>query len=101
LLASNEEVQSTNEELQSVNEELHTVSSCWKAIHEDGPEFPGGQHPFMVALQTGQPVIDIVRSVFNPQRDQPRSFRVSAIPLFNPGEKNYFRFSQLSMTSLK
>jgi len=74
-----------------------SLGSCWKTICEDGPEFPSGQHPSMIALQTGQPMM----SVFNPQRDQPRWRRVSAIPLFNTGGKNHFRFSQLSMTSLK
>ncbi len=38
----------------------------WKAIHEDGSDFPGETHPAMLALETGQPVYNVVMGVFNP-----------------------------------
>ncbi|MCP5159219.1 MAG: PAS domain S-box protein [Gammaproteobacteria bacterium] len=63
----------------------------WQAIYQDGSEFSDDQHPSMVALRTGQPVTDVVMGVFNPQRRQTRWLRVSAIPLFNPGEKKPFQ----------
>jgi len=61
--------------------------SCWAAIHRDGSELPGDQHPSMVALRTGQPVSDVVMGVSNPQRDQIRWLHVSAVPLFRTGEE--------------
>ena len=63
-----------------------SVDPRWQAIHEDGTPFPGDQHPAMVALRTGQPVTGVVMGVFNPQRGQRRWLRISAIPLFHPGE---------------
>lgn len=63
-----------------------SVDPRWQAIHEDGAPFPGDQHPAMVALRTGQPVTGVVMGVFNPQRGQRRWLRISAIPLFHPGE---------------
>jgi PAS domain S-box-containing protein len=63
-----------------------SVDPRWQAIHEDGTAFPGDQHPAMVALRTGQPVTGVVMGVFNPQRGEQRWLRISAIPLFRPGE---------------
>ena len=63
-----------------------SVDPRWQAIHEDGTPFSGDQHPAMVALRTGQPVTGVVMGVFNPQRGQRRWLRISAIPLFHPGE---------------
>jgi two-component system CheB/CheR fusion protein len=63
-----------------------SVDPRWQAIHEDGTAFPGDQHPAMVALRTGQPVTGVVMGVFNPQRGEQRWLRISAIPLFHPGE---------------
>lgn len=63
-----------------------SVDPRWQAIHEDGTPFPGDQHPAMAALRTGQPVTGVVMGVFNPQRGHRRWLRISAIPLFHPGE---------------
>jgi PAS domain S-box-containing protein len=60
----------------------------WKAIHEDGTEFPGDTHPAMVALQTGQPVCDIVMGVFNPAMEAYRWINVNATPQFSPDDKS-------------
>lgn len=62
------------------------VEPYGQAVHEDGAPFPGDQHPARVALRTGQPVDGVVMGVFNPQRRQWRWLRVSAVPLFHPGE---------------
>lgn len=62
--------------------------SKWRAIHEDGSNFPGEDHPSMMALRSGQPVQDIVMGVYNPCRDQRRWIKIAAIPLFRPGDLN-------------
>jgi CheY-like chemotaxis protein len=37
----------------------------WKAIKEDGSDFPGHEHTSMVALKTGQEIKNIIMGVFN------------------------------------
>ncbi len=57
----------------------------WRVIHEDGSPLPGNQHPSMVALRTGQPVIDVVVGVWNPRRNDYVWVSVNAIPEFRAG----------------
>jgi diguanylate cyclase (GGDEF)-like protein/PAS domain S-box-containing protein len=38
----------------------------WRAVREDGTDFPGVSHPAMVALNTGDPVADVVMGVHKP-----------------------------------
>lgn len=58
----------------------------WKAIREDGSDFPGDEHPSMVALRTGKPVCNVVAGAYNPQKEKYFWFAVNAIPQFRPGE---------------
>ena len=73
----------------SVNDRTGRVSahSCWKVMGEDGIALPDDQHPSMIALHTGQPVMGAVMGVFNPQRGQIRCLKINAIPLFEPGSE--------------
>lgn len=59
----------------------------WRAIKENGSEFPGEEHPAMVALRTGEPVNNVIMGVFNPQINSTTWIRVNATPLFTDGEK--------------
>ena len=63
-----------------------SVDARWKAIHEDGSDFPGETHPSMVALKTGKKVENVVMGVFNPSRGDYRWIRVNAVPQFREGE---------------
>jgi PAS domain S-box-containing protein len=63
----------------------------WRSIHEDGSEFPGDTHPAMVALRTGQLIKDVVMGVYNPLYDQRRWIKISAVPLFRPGEEKPYQ----------
>ncbi|MHB1307514.1 MAG: PAS domain S-box protein [Limisphaerales bacterium] len=58
----------------------------WKAIREDGSEFPGEDHPAMIALRTGQPVRDVVMGVCQPPGDRHRWININAVPQFRPAE---------------
>ena len=60
------------------------IDDSWRAVREDGSDFPGDQHPAMVALATGQPVKDVVMGVQAPDRGQVW-IRVAATPLFKNG----------------
>ncbi len=68
-----------------------SVDPRWRAIHEDGSDFPGETHPSMLALQTGQPVSNVVMGVFNPQLEKYVWVKINAIPLFKPGQDKPFQ----------
>ncbi|MBW4442393.1 MAG: PAS domain-containing sensor histidine kinase [Plectolyngbya sp. WJT66-NPBG17] len=53
----------------------------WQTIHTDGSPFPGDAHPPMVALQTGQPVVNQVMGFYQPNGDL-IWLQVDAQPLF-------------------
>jgi PAS domain S-box-containing protein len=52
----------------------------WRAIKEDGSDFPGPEHPAMVALRTRQPVSNVVMGLkfFS---GETRWIRINAMPL--------------------
>ncbi|MGE0309581.1 MAG: diguanylate cyclase [Acidimicrobiia bacterium] len=43
-----------------------SIDSRWRAIHEDGNDYPGETHPAMITLTTGEPVNDAVMGVHRP-----------------------------------
>ncbi len=57
----------------------------WKAVHEDGSDMPGDEHPAMRAIKTGQPVKDVLMGVNVPGREDVWIL-VSAMPLFKDGK---------------
>ena len=63
----------------------------WRAIHEDGSEFPEETHPSMVALRTGKAVQDVVMGVFSPKADCYIWLNINAVPQFLPGEDRPFQ----------
>lgn len=68
-----------------------SVDPRWRAVREDGSDFPGAEHPAMVALRTGQIVTDVLMGVYHPTRDEQRWIRIAAVPEFRPGETQPFR----------
>ena len=65
---------------------LTSMDPRWKAIHEDGSDFPGPQHPIPVAQRTGKAVEGVIIGIFNPGLNGYRWMKVSATPQFWPGE---------------
>lgn len=59
---------------------------AWNVIHEDGTPAPGDEHPSMVALRTGQPVLNVVLGVFNPRLRAYRWLSINAIPEVHNGQ---------------
>lgn len=55
----------------------------WKAMREDGSDFPGNQHPAMVALRTGKKVRNVKMAVFNPEQNKTVWINIHATPLFS------------------
>ena len=58
----------------------------WRAVHEDGSDYPGDTHPAVVALRTGRAVENAVMGVFNPADDQTRWISINAVPQFRNDE---------------
>jgi PAS domain S-box-containing protein len=60
----------------------------WHTIHPNGSRFSRKNHPGMIALQTRQPVQNVVMGVFHPQDGNYVWINVNAVPLFKPGATN-------------
>jgi two-component system cell cycle sensor histidine kinase/response regulator CckA len=58
----------------------------WEATREDGSDFPGNEHPAMVALRTGEPVYGVTMQVRDSAESKRRWITADAIPQFLPGE---------------
>jgi len=63
----------------------------WRAIHEDGSDFPGDTHPAMVALRTGEETHNVVMGVFDPKRGKHNWISINAVPQFRPGDTKPFQ----------
>lgn len=75
----------------------------WVAVQEDGSNFPGDNHPAIVALQTGSPVRDKIMGILHPHRDKYIWLLVSSIPQYRENESRPFQvFTTLTeITDLK
>ncbi|NLE08588.1 MAG: PAS domain S-box protein, partial [Dehalococcoidales bacterium] len=63
----------------------------WHAIHQDGTPFPGEDHPAMIALRTGAPVMNTLMGVFHPLENRYHWIVVNAIPLVQPEDKKPYQ----------
>ena len=70
---------------------LTSMDPRWKAVREDGSNFPGDQHPIPVALRTGKEVRGIIHGIYHPGEKRTIWIEVNAIPLFHPGEKKPYQ----------
>lgn len=64
-----------------------STDGSWKAIREDGTDFPGEEHPSMVCLRTGKPVSNVLMGIFQPRENDYIWILVSSTPLFHEGEE--------------
>jgi len=72
------------------NDEMITRTSSsegWKPIRPDKSEFPGEEHPAMLALKTGEIIKDVVMGIYNPTKKDYVWIRVTAIPLMTNNNK--------------
>jgi len=67
-----------------------SIDPRWRAIHEDGSDYPGETHPSMIGLRTGREVQGIM-AVFNPQKESHTWISISAVPQFRPGESQPYQ----------
>lgn len=62
-----------------------SLDSRWRAVREDGSDFPGTEHPAMVSLQAGQPQRGIVMGIHK-SGGEFHWITINTVPLFHPGE---------------
>jgi PAS domain S-box-containing protein len=60
-----------------------SIDPRWRAVRADGADFPGEEHPAMVALRTGECVHGVTMGVQSPAADEQRWIRIDATPLFS------------------
>ncbi len=60
------------------------LDEFWRTVSEDGSPFAQENHPFMVALKTGQPCLNVVMGLYQPH-GQLIWLLVNSQPLFLPG----------------
>lgn len=70
---------------------LTSMDPRWKAIREDGSDFPGTEHPISLALRTGKEVKNVVHGIYHPIEDKNVWINVTAVPLFKSGETKPFQ----------
>ena len=63
-----------------------SFSPNWRAMKEDGSDFPGDEHPAMVSLKTGKIIQNVIMGVFNPVDEMVHWIDINASPVFNDGE---------------
>jgi PAS domain S-box-containing protein len=62
-----------------------------RALREDGSDFPGEEHPAVVALRSGSPVRDVVMGVLDPDTESCRWILIDSMPEIRPGEHLPYR----------
>jgi PAS domain S-box-containing protein len=76
----------------------------WRAIHEDGSDYPGNEHPSMLALATGNQQKNVIMGVYNPKEEEYRWICIDAIPMFLQNEKTpyqvYATFSDITASKM-
>lgn len=63
----------------------------WRAIHEDGTDFEGDNHPSMISLKSGKKVNNVIMGIFNPKNNYYTWINVNAVPQFRSGEKKPYQ----------
>lgn len=48
---------------------VRSIDPRWRALHEDGSDFPGEEHPAMMALKTGKEQRDVIQGIFHPGKE--------------------------------
>lgn len=70
---------------------LDMLHASWVAIKPNQTSFPNNEFPGLIALQTGQPVFNVVMGVKNATKQNYVWILVSAVPEFKYGQSKPFR----------
>lgn len=67
------------------------MDSEWETVSEDGTALPEAEHPALLALATGRPVLGKVIGVLHPEQGRHCWLMVDAVPEFRAGEDQPWR----------
>lgn len=70
---------------------LASLESRLKPIHKDGTPFPGIISPALLALRTGEAVMDVVMGILDEEENEYRWLSVNALPVFRAGEQTPYQ----------
>ena len=68
-----------------------SIDPRWRAVREDGSDFPGEEHPAMQVLRTGKVVKNVIMGVFHSRENEIRWILITAVPEFHAGESRPYR----------
>lgn len=68
-----------------------SIDPSWRAVRSDGTDFPGEEHPAMVALRTGKKVSDVVMGVYHPGKKDYVWILVNSRPEFDENDSKPVR----------
>ena len=63
----------------------------WRAVREDGSDFPGEEHPAMAALRSKRRVEGVQMGVRHPAEDATRWLLIDAVPQFRAGDETPYQ----------
>lgn len=75
-----------------------SMDEDWKSIKPDGSDFPGTEHPAMVAIKTKREVHDAIMGVYHPKRKAHVWLKVDAIPLVNENQDVFMVYTMFTET---
>ena len=58
----------------------------WRAVKENGEDFPGSEHPAMISLSTGKPLRNVIMGVHHPDATM-HWISINSSPVFNNGNE--------------
>lgn len=68
-----------------------SFAPSWRAVRPDGSDFPSDEHPAIIALRLGTPVLGAVIGVDHARSQSRRWISINAIPLIHPGESTPYQ----------
>ena len=64
-----------------------SIDPRWKALREDGSDFPGEEHPAMMALKTGREQRNVIQGIFHPGKEDYVWITANSYPVFDKETK--------------
>jgi len=76
-----------------------SIDPHWKAVKEDGSDFPGQDHPAMVCLRTGKKQTDVIMGVYN-NSEKAKWIKINSVPLFNDNDQTQPKYAVTSFADI-
>jgi PAS domain S-box-containing protein len=81
-----------------------SIDPRWRAVREDGSDYPGTDHPAMIALETGKSQLNKIMGIYEKNGDL-KWILINSAPLFNLNDPEPYQvistFKDITSTKLK